>query len=1206
MCTLKHLLSPFLCCFGARPSEDHTASDLQTLPSALSVQLPPSQIPHAISQPGSHTADKEALRDLFRSSSSVRGYRTASLPSGSNLRREPSLDTGFQFGSQGQHRKQPSRLEQLGNHIKQKLSESRLSKSSSKPQIASEDTANDSTRCGNAHLGMSAPEGMLSQRSTGLLELLMSRTASQGGYDSDAKSIQTAALKASDGTIKYSPRRVLSLSSPADIQPIATDGPPPSPTNSLAPEVPHVQADSAKHPSTPSTPFTASDASFTKVVQAADDEAPFQAPKHLSGRVLDGTIELAEASESRTMPPFVASEVWEHDPFTSSPSKDHAVSGHNGEEFAEVLRTLGNTVSVAKRESQISNATGPRASLVSDLDPKLLDFISKYGERPSTDIAGRTSDDNAAACVIKSNSMTIADRDPFSASMPGREGISRKDLSSVAGSDQSSVHLYNMRISQQLASPSFIAASSRPNTSHTTIRAPRENSLDFRPSTSQTSIAGKSRGLITVEHNRRPSDPETKRLFEGDLARRRACSSRKPGTSPARSTAFGRPKPFTGTGDASSFCLSDGEVDDIGPSKRSTHKRNPNSIAIGGRSESISLPIGSSSASIGNLSVAEESAWFSRKSSQQNQVAEQAGRVRGSATRNRSVSMPDQSNVNSRPQLALPSRQFKHSTEANEAMSEISTDQLQDARREHLTEISVQAVRDAHNERMSAIEPPVDGYITTARPDSCSQRSFVTSHTRQSPPFSKTSVTGRRSRSEDGGTARSVYDGPNKFQESATDMWQRSFKRAMEEPEEDTLGGFLTSPRFDRDGRRRSTRSSISAGQLSHHGHRNSDVENDLDFLQETQIQNESSRLEENRRLQVCIKKPDPLPSVNPRRSIANIDAAKETPNTLPGKKASRKKSILDIGRRFTVIGASGENGRASGASTPLKDLFGLWGRFPSHTREERCGSAGPKDGIAVRDFALDYPDENTPSSPFPRTPWTRPTTARGSQTPGSWKMLQFGKHDGGAKAKNKVIRSTQSLGMRHKKSRKGLAGRWKRLYRSSSTEFRAYAHTHGHRSSISVGAGVEYPELEVIAGAECRIGGCEAFDWRPHVDGPVETEPLQEYQVVHRSRACSPEPLDTQPWTRMYQDCVGSLSALKSDPNLKLDGLGGGPDRLYDRHLTSESVQSGELRDSTVDFEQQLGKEHETVKTGLMRKIEGMDQSEERLGVHARSSVET
>ena len=60
--------------------------DLQTLPSAL--HLPASQIPHAGTHSRSGRNDTDALRELFRTSSSIRGYRTASIPSGSHLQRE--------------------------------------------------------------------------------------------------------------------------------------------------------------------------------------------------------------------------------------------------------------------------------------------------------------------------------------------------------------------------------------------------------------------------------------------------------------------------------------------------------------------------------------------------------------------------------------------------------------------------------------------------------------------------------------------------------------------------------------------------------------------------------------------------------------------------------------------------------------------------------------------------------------------------------------------------------------------------------------------------------------------------------------------------------------------------------------------------------------------------------------------------------------
>src|SRR6202000_835736 len=114
------------------------------------------------------------------------------------------------------------------------------------------------------------------------------------------------------------------------------------------------------------------------------------------------------------------------------------------------------------------NGTDLRASLVSNLDPNLLDLISRYGERPSAEIPGRLSDDRAAQTLAESQPRSADDQKAVRPSMRAGEDPSKRDLPSLADSERSSVHLYNMRISQRLASPSFVTASTRLNTSHAT------------------------------------------------------------------------------------------------------------------------------------------------------------------------------------------------------------------------------------------------------------------------------------------------------------------------------------------------------------------------------------------------------------------------------------------------------------------------------------------------------------------------------------------------------------------------------------------------------------------------------------------------------------------------------------------------------------------------------------------------------------------
>ncbi|EXJ59163.1 hypothetical protein A1O7_06595 [Cladophialophora yegresii CBS 114405] len=518
-------------------------------------------------------------------------------------------------------------------------------------------------------------------------------------------------------------------------------------------------------------------------------------------------------------------------------------------------------------------------------------------------------------------------------------------------------------------------------------------------------------------------------------------------------------------------------------------------------------------------------------------------------------------------------------------MSVIDADQLQGARKdkatrsnaqtgneagnERFTDMSAQAIRDAHDENMSEIGPLDQSHGGESRPELTSFWSDT------GPSMLETGLLGprERSKSENQEPLEPSLDGRPNLPESATNMWQRTFKRALEESENDSLGGFLTAPRFDRDGRRRSTRSSISTVQLPHE-HRVSEA--DVDLL-ETRVKNNSSHPVEKSLLEMCMRKPDPLPSVNPRRSIVIMDARKRGFNTVGPSKTSRKKSLLGLGRRCSVIGSCSEAERTSGVSTPLKDLLGLWGRFPSHARDDRCGSAGAKDGVAVRDFALACQDENSPSCSAGHS---KLNPMFDVQMPESWKMLSFST---GRFTKRKT-RSAGSLrgapAVWPQKSKKGLAARWKRLYRTSSMEFQAYTHNYGHRSSIGVGESVEYPELEVVPGS---------FGWRSDLDGTMEIDDQHPRDPAGCVQDRLRQPLDTAPWTQTYRDCVGSLSALKSDPHLRRTSLDDGPGPAHDGNLAVGTKQSEELRDSTVDFESQLGKEKEAAKEGLIRKVESM-----------------
>jgi hypothetical protein len=133
-------------------------------------------------------------------------------------------------------------------------------------------------------------------------------------------------------------------------------------------------------------------------------------------------------------------------------------------------------------------------------------------------------------------------------------------------------------------------------------------------------------------------------------------------------------------------------------------------------------------------------------------------------------------------------------------------------------------------------------------------------------------------------------------------------------------------------------------------------------------------------------------------------------------------------------------------------DIVGAWGRYPSHTRMERTLSAGKKDNVQARDFALeaairfasardnDYdedmvdPTERIPSPPL---------------LPGE------------KKRKKKV--GTGKMAKSHSMTfgRKLIKNYYSGMFKSSSSEFRQ--HGRGHRSSIASGGTLEHPELELL-----------------------------------------------------------------------------------------------------------------------------------------------
>ncbi|KAJ9650532.1 hypothetical protein H2198_010167 [Neophaeococcomyces mojaviensis] len=110
-------------------------------------------------------------------------------------------------------------------------------------------------------------------------------------------------------------------------------------------------------------------------------------------------------------------------------------------------------------------------------------------------------------------------------------------------------------------------------------------------------------------------------------------------------------------------------------------------------------------------------------------------------------------------------------------------------------------------------------------------------------------------------------------------------------------------------------------------------------------------------------------------------------------------------------------------ASVASVTLLGKWASFPFHTRHERNGPAGISDGVRARDFQ----QEQIQRVKFEQEPDP--------------------KEGGQGKRKQTVLLKL------------------KRFSRSTSMEWRNGVMARGHRSSVSAGRSVEYPELEMLPG---------------------------------------------------------------------------------------------------------------------------------------------
>lgn len=257
------------------------------------------------------------------------------------------------------------------------------------------------------------------------------------------------------------------------------------------------------------------------------------------------------------------------------------------------------------------------------------------------------------------------------------------------------------------------------------------------------------------------------------------------------------------------------------------------------------------------------------------------------------------------------------------------------------------------------------------------------------------------------------------------------------------------------------------------------------------------------------------------------------------------------------------------------------WARYPSHTRPERSTSpAGVSDQVYSRDFAI------TPSGLVPKV---------------------FSEHEPSPLSNNSKKEKTETMSFG-----KRMLSTISSLYRGQSQELqrRLVNEARGHRSSISEGGRLEYPELEMLGSISppmpspdiaTKVRLEEDFR-RASAQASTSTATRSSGQVSRKQ---------SQDWAREYQDCISIHSNPKSKSKSGLltpvstavgtsgedgdDARLGGKETVGDVRVdgslskaagSREGTEADLLRGSTLDFKRSLefeeGRARERVGVGV------------------------
>jgi hypothetical protein len=923
-------------CFLSRPrildrrrssSRDRQAdSDLRNLrtTSAISLTLPATSVPQRDSNFHNHVLeDAKALRDIFSTPSSTRGHESARvIPApDSNSKR---LASDVHVATQTPHGSKNSRLGAFGHAVKQRLSESRLSKASPKTMVKRKPSLN-------------SPQtyAMLSTSftSTELTDLLMSRTASEGGYDSDAKDISTLRLRMSSNheSLNVSPEYLVQ---PLDPQ----DRLPPEKTNS--------------------------------------------APAIQEGR----PSPVAMAAESQDI--------------------------HEEKVYHEITPTTANAQEVSVTEIQRTSSIG---TVRQDEGRKILPSASQS-----------LSDDQS----IHLGDMHISQRLASTSVMP-MISLSSTDFSSGTGHDDGT------------DLPKGGARIATFDHQHNSM----DNNLPWQLH-GRTSMAGEYAGFVAPEHNRKPSDPRTRMIFEHAADGRRLHPKWKPVTS-ASSVQTSLKARHSARDNASSHYMSESDLPDRSAASvvdivpPGTIK-NANSLAVPSRR--VSVCVGQRYGSLGPLSNTEEGGWFGNIKNQK-QHSLQEFEVLGPYEKDtQELSMNGECGTMSRESrftedtIDQNSRELTKlllSVEANEGMSEITEDTLQLKRFERMEEgiLDAQVLGPRSRGGSHDTRSISEGWLTQGRRSGFGY-DFI-----------------KRTASHDSRLSyvRKIATGPKN--ETAAPVWGRVFKKARKGgPTESSSQPMLNIRFWSNLAGRKTSRSSLNQ-QQSGEADQPRSVASEGSAAPSELMHGYLDPLENHQRITVEARKS--LPRLSGRWGVKTGEDASSPPTSV--KESTMEKSLFDA-RRYTI---SGVNVESEFSPALLKGDFPSWCKFPSHSHKVRNGPAGQRDGVRVRDFCPATPDLERFNFPSNLTlEKNRSASSQGLNFRRSWRKRALGH----VRRKSKSMTfSRGSASPKDKVAHKSLFWQLRDFYRSQSSDLRRLQG--GHRSSVTLARESKYPDLDIPAG---------------------------------------------------------------------------------------------------------------------------------------------